>query len=481
MKILYKIFLATFLLSFMACNLDEEPFSFFAPENFYKNKRDAEAAIMAVYDSYQDDIVGLLHLSGAPTSQVIIEGTGTDVLDMLDWDAGENIFYSFWQRCYVGINRANAAIDRIPQIEVLQEDVANTLVAEARFLRAGLYFDLIRVYGNVPFLDKETTDLENVYPTNQNTTSQVWQLIIDDLLFAEIHLPETRPNSERGRATMWAAKGFLTKVYLQRSGLAKYNPFPERWGVAGVNEFSLAYQKAQEIIDSNQFELLDDYASVFDLEFNKERLFEIQYTSGGINEGSNLPMNTVPEGAIEGRAFGITRLSPDFLSEWEETDDRYERTWLLSYVSLLNGNEISYPEVLEHPYCGKYRISDGLETDNGANITLLRYADVLLMHAEAAMEAGTGNPYFGLNAIRLRAGKDALSGLSVDDLRMEIRKERKFELIMEFNDVFDVQRWGTLEEEAQQAGYTYNSAYELYPIPLREFDINPNLQQNPEY
>ena len=480
MKLIYKIFTGAILLSFMSCNLDEEPFSFFAPENFYKNKKDAEAAIMSVYDTYQDDIVGLLHLSSAPTSEVIIEGTGTDVLDMLDWDAGENVFYSYWRRCYIGINRANAAIDRIPGIDVLSEEVINTLVAEARFLRAGLYFDLVRLYGNVPYIDKETTDLDNIYPSNQNTASQVWQLIIDDLQFAETHLPETRPNNEWGRATRWAAKGILAKVYLQRSGLAKYNPFPERWGVAGVNEFEMAYQKAQEIIDSQQFELLNDYADVFEQEFNSERIFEIQFETG-IGEGSGLPMNTVPEGSIEGRGFGITRLSPEFLTEWEEADARYDRTWLLSYTSLSNGNFISYPEVLEHPYSQKYRISDGQDSDNGMNVTLLRYADVLLMHSEAALEAGTGDAYMGLNMIRERAGYDPVSSLAENDLRDEIRKQRRFELIIEFNGFFDVQRWGTLEEEAQQAGYNYNSAYEIYPIPLREFDINPNLQQNPEY
>ncbi len=463
-----------------SCSLEEEPYSFYSPENFYKNKNDALAALMAAYGSLQRNPIHFFVLSEAPTYEVILRGVDETVFDEYTWESSTENIYRMWDFSYTGINRANVVINRVPQTPNLKPETANLILGEARFLRALFYFNLVRFFGNVPLQVEETTSLDNLYPDNKNTAALVWQQIIEDLSFAEAHLPATRIDVEKGRATRWAATGFLAKVYLQQSGLSAFNPVSEKWGIQGIDEWELVLSKTQEIIQSQQFVLLSNYNEVFDIEFNDERLFEIQFMAGN-NEGQNLTQYTTPDGALVGPGYGVSGLTPLFYSEWDTLDYRYKRTLLTAYYSTFNSDFITYPGQLEFPYCGKYRIQDGIGADNGSNITLLRYADVLLMDSEAANEAGTGDPYFGVNLVRARAGLPPLAGLSKEDLRKAIRKERRFELTLEFNGFFDMQRWGTIDTEAAKSGYATDNSHYVYPIPERETNINPNLIQNESY
>ncbi len=378
-------------------------------------------------------------------------------------------------------------IGRVPEIPNMTEEDVNQIVAEARFLRALHYFNLVKLWGQVPYTDMEITSVEDNDHNNNNTAPKVWELIFSDLEFAENNLPETRGNATRGRATKFAAQALLTEVYLQRSGLAQNAPDPNLWSVAGVDEWAQAEAKASEIIQSGIFKLLSNYNDVFLVENNQERIFEVQFLPNITGEGNYRPMFTNPSGALaSARSFGLLRARPEFYVMWDTTDLRFERTFLTDFISSESGQrEWWTPEAegtLGAPFTEKFRVSDGIERDNGMNLTVYRYADILLMHSEAALESGIGDPYFGLNLVRQRAGLEPLSGLSDAELREAIRNERIFELAYEGKAWFDYQRWGIVEEMGTAKGFQVDERHYLYPIPGDERLKNPKLNQvMPQY
>src|SRR5690606_32167568 len=209
-------------LSLFSCHeefLEEEVFTFLSPNNFYSDANEAIIAVNACYDVLQQ----------RDLYQQVMYRVGDFPSDIADQDGRLSPFHTFtvnsqngdltslYQSSYNGINRCNAVIDRVPAID-MNEELKNRIVGEAKFIRGLLYFNLIRVFGNIPLVDKETTGMENISPTNVNTSETVWQLIIDDLKFSEAHLPPSYTGNDLGRATKGAAMGILAKVYLTRSG-----------------------------------------------------------------------------------------------------------------------------------------------------------------------------------------------------------------------------------------------------------------------
>ncbi len=486
-NILKYITLPLLILFLNACSLEEEAFDFVTPSNFYENKNDALAGLYASYSAIaESNYYGNKYyfLSEYPSDAFVSDGISDDDLGEYVWNPLQDNFYNVWTAMYKAINQANTVIDRVPGINSadLPQELKTEIIAEARFLRAMTYFNLIRMWGNVPYVEHEVTGIEGLDHGNENTAPKVWNLIMEDLKFAETHLPDEREAAERGRASKWIAKGLLAKVYLQRSGLAQFSPVPANWAVDGVNEWQLAVEKAAEITQSGHYQLLDDFNQVFDVENSAERIFELQYLPNVEGLGSEIPIQLNPDGSLaQGRSFGIGRTTPEFMATWDTTDARFNRTFLLEYTSASNGETYAYPEILLAPYIEKYRVSDGSEDLNGMNFTILRYADVLLMHSEAANESGTGDPYFGLNAVRQRAGLAPLSGLTQAELREAIRNERIMELCFEGHSFADYQRWGIIEERAARLGYELDNTYYLYPIPANEIMANPDLMQNPGY
>lgn len=486
-KYIYLI-IAFFLVS--ACQVEENVFDFLTPANFYKDKDDAESALYAAYDILQAQdyyASGIYTLGEAPSFGADIEGTDSEEVADYDWNEIMPSINSVWETLYEGINRANAVIGRVPEISNMTQEDIDQIVAEARFLRAMHYFNLVKLWGQVPYTDQEITSVEDNDHNNDNTAPRVWDLIFADLEFAESMLPETRGNSTRGRATKFAAQALLTEVFLQRSGLAQNAPDPNHWSVSGVDEWAQAEAKASEIIESGTFELLEDYDDVFLIENNKERVFEVQFLPNIAGEGNYRAMFTNPSGALDfARSFGLLRARPEFYAMWDPSDLRFERTFLTDFISSETGErEFWTPEeqgTLGVPFTGKFRVSDGIERDNGMNQIVYRYADILLMHAEAALESGNGDPYFGLNLVRQRAGLEPLSGLSEAELREAIRDERIFELAYEGKAWFDYQRWGIVEEMGTAKGFQVDERHYLYPIPGDERLKNPKLNQvMPQY
>jgi len=491
------------LLSLMiSCNdnfLEEEMFSQLGPANFYKTEKDAMSALNGVYDGLQSKDYyanNVWHMSDFSTE--IVVGFWKDPFDRYTYENDEaNKIYPLWKKAWVVNNRANSVIDRVSAMD-LNEEIKNRIIGEAKFIRGLNYFNLVRYFGHIPLITKETTSIDENQFNSQVTRDEVYNQIIEDLQFAETYLPIVQ--EEVGRATSGAAKAILGKVYLTRSG--KY--LNHETGILETGDpmyYQLAADKLKEVIDGNAYSLEANFEDVFspDNENGKEIIFAIQYLAGagaGENEGegNSFGPKWVPKGAgISLAEFKSGGVPIEFYNSYESSDTRRDASFMTSYIDR-NGATISYPQSpLTVPHVRKFLsdIQEGPdpnfsavdEWDYGMNFPVIRYADVLLMYSEALNEVGDGNALWGINEVRTRAGLTVLSNVGQTTLRNKILQERKWELCVEGHGWFDYTRLGVLLELenslGHKSGYQYPTARNyLYPIPFKAMEINKNLNQN---
>ena len=488
---IYFLFSFLFMILLPACEdmVEEKVFDFLAPQDFYKTEEDAVAAVNAIYSTFSS---GNFHrgnhqqIVDQPGEKTSIDpGSHGAYFDIYDLSPGMTQTLYFWQGSYDAIHVANVAINRIPEID-MDAGLKTRLIAEARFIRGLLYFNLIRIYGNVPLVTTETTDLNDTDKTNVGTAPEVWQLIIDDLQFAESNLPASYGATDIGRATQGAAEGMLAKVYLQRSGISKFNQQASLWGLDGnVNEWQLAADKAQEVINSGIYDLFEDYSHVFDIDHENgiEHIFSIQYD--GIIPGQSTGWTDLQFGGTPGDGA-----EPKFYDMFDPNDLRFETTFIDEFTNA-EGITKTYPEnpeLFPVPLIGKFQGgTNAIPERSGVDHPVLRYADLLLIHSEALNEISgpSTEAVFGINKVRARAGLAPLdpASLTQEELRNAILQERSFELAFENNALYDYQRHGILEEMLTFWGWGQNfDSYEyIMPIPQRDIDVNPNLEQNPGY
>ena len=421
-------------------------------EGFYKNSNDFNNAVVACYDALQsNDQYGLafdrmLGLRGddAVDDNASASSRASDI-DKFVESASNTFIESAWKGTYIGISRCNTVISRIEGVE-MDATLKNKLKAEAQFIRALIYFNAVRIWGDVPLIIEE----QSVAETNQqiqdktlirNSVADVYDTIISDLTFAEANLPA----SNGVRATSGAAKALLGKVYLTKG------------------DFPSAATKLNEVI--GDYELLPNFADVFDVDNknNNEIIFAVSYNKTIPNEGhsawfSNANFVIVPQ---------------TLLDSYDATDTR------LPLIQTSPGLTGLIP--------GKFF---DLEENNqvGSDFPVLRYSDVLLMRAEALNEAAyvaDGEAFNLLNQIRSRAGVASYTSVELttqQEFREAIWKERKLELALEFDRWFDLVRTGTAISEMAKVGLTITANDFLFPIPQNEIEIvnNPTgFPQNP--
>lgn len=468
--------------------LTEEPKSFLTPGNFPANEKDAIAATNAAYSRLYGNIISFYY--AFTPSDVAFQGRHNTRpvsyftnLTPLNGDA-----VVMWQTNYQGIARANTVIDLVPDVE-MDTELRARLVAEARFLRAFYYFELVRVYGGVPIIDGVLSGPDELEGVTRNNVEEVYTLIEQDLTDAMDVLPGSYPDSEKGRATKWAAMTMLAKVHMTQQ------------------DFSPANELLKQIINSGEFGLAADYESLFgeqaehqllpdkDGNLVNENIFDIQWKQ---DERGDFIQNWVGSRDVE--VGGTTALgggwenmlpTTDFFEMFEEGDKRQA----ISYVTEINGNVLESPRTPgAGPITGKYLNPQGAAPKNnngGQNTYLYRYADALLLRAEAENEVnGPANAYEYINLVRERAGLPPLANLSQEELRQAIRKERATELSFEGHRKYDLLRWGVFvptirgtKEPAMEIPRNNIQDYHiLMPIPQREIDItNGSITQNPGY
>ncbi len=453
-------------------------------DNVYKTAADFNTAVVGAYSTFKHNglygnfgVTSTLLNLGEITSDNADYGypRGTSVVNIFELEdfnfSLSNVnFSNAWIGHYAGIARANTILARLGGAS-FDAALKTKYEAEARFLRAYFYFNLVKMFGDVPLVTNEFSSPTDGYNIARSPASKVVELIVSDLNFAETNLPATIATSDAGRASKWVAKGLLGKVYLTSKN------------------YAAAVARLNEIITSGQFSVAaNTYAAVFSpttsFTANKDVMLAVQYKSGNIGQGSNIWNSSIPWGVglttaqwgvSSGTGDGYMRPTPDMETAYEAGDLRKAATIATSYV---NGTT-----TVNERYVVKYRQNGILFGDADVDCPILRYADVLLMYAEALNEQGqgaTGIPF--INQVRTRAGLPDLStALNQTDLRLAIEKERRVELAFEGQRWFDLTRTDRYLPVMTSKGYATKAFHKLFPIPQRETDLNPSLGQNPGY
>jgi starch-binding outer membrane protein, SusD/RagB family len=472
-----------------ACDnfLDPNPSDVLAPENFYKTSSDAIAAVNGIYEQQKwGHWLGFWYISDIATDDIIATANfGSDghrmanyTFDPSEWPLGD-----MWGNRYTTINRANAVVERVPAI-TMDETLKARLLGEARFLRALSYFDLVRTFGDVPLLEHEVKSLKGL-DVPRTPAAQVYALIVSDLQAAATALPASYGGADVGRVTSGAARTLLAKVYLTQK------------------DWTNAAATAAQVISSARYSLNPAWKDNFRIATeitNPESIFELNY-DGVLDPGAGSVMNlfSLPANFPGGDAYGLMQVTPSLVSLFASTDKRGNHgSFMISpYVTATNDTVTwalpagaAFDKYLDETNTQNMTARGWAQQSN--NWVLLRYADVLLMYAEAVNEGGTAGSMSketALNTVRLRAGIAAATGLSQAAFRDSVRLERRREFVFEGSRWFDLSRWGildaamrakTAEVAALYPGETtvHGVPSNLMPVPQSELDINSKLTQN---
>lgn len=508
------IILIVIALSFTNCKkefLERGSLTQLAAENFWKSEADAQLGINAIYDVLQDRILYSGNLNafagaGLPMYDCFSDnaanaggwtwvGPGNYMLGNVD--PSYQLFSSLWASLYRGIGRANLAIENISKMptSVISTQKKNELLGQAYFLRALFYFHIATYFQEAPLVTKVLSLDEALVPKNsyQDITNQ----IVADLNFASDNLPVSYPQTLYGYATKGAALGLLARVQL-------------------YNKNYQAVLDATNAIMGLGYTLNSDYAQLFTEagEFSREILFSVRFnqdvsnnnelfsgTFQAIPRAESAPLkNLVDEyPCTDGRPITSSPLyNPS--SPKLNRDPRCAATiyftgdiFLTDLNRVFTGNTTT--RFGQRKYVRSAASSTGIATfsPGGQDFIVIRYADVLLMRAEAFLETNQLNSVYPLiNQVRARVGMPTIqavdgTGLSQAALRTIVRRERRIELAIEGLRFMDLKRWGTVQEGFTRiagdavAGYlpTYRGLKsETFPIPVTELQVNPNLTQN---
>jgi starch-binding outer membrane protein, SusD/RagB family len=508
-KIIITILAACFVITGCNDNLDIINPNQATVELFWKTPDDAIKGVNAVYSTLHRGGISRWMLfyyivrsdEGRSTSPFTPLVTNMDQFLITDY----NFFgaYDVWRDNYVGVFRANQVIAFVPDI-VMDTNLKNRVIGEAKFLRALYYYHLVTLWGNVPVL------LDPSKPTDKPATSpasEVWAQIENDLTDAVALLPSTYPNlSDLGRATKGAAQALLAKAFMQQ-GKFTAALTPLQWLVEGDGK--------------DIYDLMPNYRDNFlvTTENNKESVFEWQFE---LNPGENHDDDTDPRvdnlnyGTSIAQFFGpsgigwsdgeaLRWVTDEFLVENTVGGDRDPR---LEVSFLFNNTHPDGPDatmVYGQTFTQRYgpdnqrvwfrkfqndhwKDFEGYNSPN--NWRYIRYADVLLMYAECLNETGsTAQAYPYVDRVRERAGlaalSDAMPGLNKAQFLAQLKHERITELSGEGHRWNDLVRWGDLSTDLSTRDAAFSTfvagKHELLPIPQLERDFNPNLTQNPNW
>lgn len=471
--------------------LDQTPISSSTTLTFYAQPSDFITAVNAVYNQ----------LKAWPDRQLNLSETRSDNLyavsdgGVRDWE-GINSFHKTiaanpyiteaWNANFNGIYKANVLLEQLVKNGSVVTDASlrSRLEAEAKFLRAFYYFDLVRWFGKVPVTDHPITATEAL-SIPRSSVADVYTLIISDLQFALTNLPDVyTAANDKGRATKFAAKAILALVYMTRSA--------PTYGIEGpglgLNEWSLALTQLNDIINSNKYSFLASYPSIFSFtnENNAEEVFDVQYVTGlSPIVGSTFPWVLVPDTwfqsngkAIQG-GLTIRPVSNDLLNAYAAADTRKAFTIQTGYVY----NSVAETRSFFKKYVDLTKVPSN-RLDWPINFIVVRYTDILMLKAECILHGAPGTQGEVdaiVNQVRTRAGLTTpLAGVTLPQLFQERRKEfaaegkRWHDLVRSGQIETIIPAWITAEDVQHQM-LAFNKNYIIYPIPQAELDVKPGL------
>ena len=491
----FRYILPCFLLglTLSSCNgfLDKEPWDSIDTSKSFQAAEDAIAAVNGAYQPLQWPKLYNMRmwtLDIVAGNSIVGAGGGTDGIETTDManfitttdNAG---VLDVWRGPSPGILRCNFVIKNVPGMNI-DQILKNRCLGEAKFLRAHYYFILVRLFGGVPLLTEPQTSEDDLKPFRASK-EEIYKLIEDDLKEAINLLPDksSYSASDLGRASKGAAMGLLAKVYLTQR-----------------KEYAEIVRLCEEI-QKLGYRLNDDYSDNFNpnKKNGPESLFEVQYYGktnydfwSNENQSSWLSAFTGPRNSdMVAGGYGWNQPTAEFVSQYEEGDNRKDKTILYLGCPDFDGKQYQSSYSTTGYNLRKFLVPKSISMDyntSPANFVVLRYADVLLMKAEALNEqALTTDAEAPLYEVRKRAGltnRADIEGLTQDQMREKIIQERRIELAFEGDRWFDLVR---LKDNyalkfLHSIGKT-NAAEKhlLMPIPLKEIEANGNLKQNPGY
>ncbi|MCP4310338.1 MAG: RagB/SusD family nutrient uptake outer membrane protein [Bacteroidetes bacterium] len=405
-------------------------------------------------------------------------GPSVDMHDLskFTFDPNNTVFDFIWRGCYFLINSANVLLVESENItEYSSPEVRNHLQGEAYFMRGMLYFELVKLFGDIPLQTFPTTTVESSQ-LERSAVSEVYETIISDLEMAE-ELLAVNPFSDRqlGMPTPATLAALLGKVYLTRGALNK-----------DPADFISAKSYLDKVV--GQYELETEFSDIFKFtNANKGEILWAVNFSGTLGEGWTtnqflvrlMPTTISSEGIRNGQ--GWERPSPHLFDSYFPGDKRKDATFITEF----DGEDFG------EPYIQKYwdrEAEPGKQNgESDADFIYMRYADVLLMYAEALNEINNGPDdaaYDAMNQVRFRAGiSDLSAGLTYQEFKDSILVERRWEFVMEGHRWYDLVRFGKLHEAVLEAKPEANvkDHHILFPIPQKERYYNPLLTQNDGY
>lgn len=466
MKRIYIPFIALFLLQSCSSDvLNTSPESIKQTAVFYQDQAQLEQGVNAVYGSLQ--YVGQYQLAMLAIGELPSDNTYDEVPANDSFTYGEFDFFtiqpnntllsSTWKENYIGIQQANIVLNRIGAV-AMDESLKNARMGEVKFLRALMYFNLVRIFGDVPLATKETTDVNEYFGQGRTSVETIYSFIESELKQSINLLPTTA--TQKGRVTRGAALGILGKVLITRSKFSEALPYLQQ--VQGLG-----------------YSLLPDVTKIFDVtnKNNAEIIFDVQFSSGlnGNTEGSQAYQMFSPSGFVPG-AKGHNLPTKEIYNLFTAGDARRD-----AYIGL-TPNGIPYTKKL-------VKTSDAV-ADGGSNVVVLRLADVYLLMAECYAKANDfANSNLYLNKVKNRAGLASVDITTQQQLLDEIEVERRKEFVGEGHRWFDLVRTGkavSVMTNYFQHTLGYNTAviknYNLImPVPQDQINTDPAIKQNPGY
>ena len=539
-----------------SCSLEEETRTEVEKKNYMNNAEEAKDVLLGVYrtntlDAMYGYYLSILFNLGTDISQV--EGSGNEnfrIIPTNSFPTTQSEVQQPWAALYTGMYRANDFLERISQkigsYTTTDKTLATLDIAEARALRGMFYFELVRRFGNVVLMTSTQMSNQNPATYVQSAPEKVYEYIEDDLLYACDILPYATDDQYREsndyRFSKGAALGLLTKVYATWAG----------YPVKDESKWEAAAKTARILVESGKHGLLKDYEQLWKNTCNgtwdpTESLIEISFYSPTVS-GNSDPVGRIGKwngvkttaiAGVRGSCAANVKVVHTFVLDWREdvsdirrdlsiANYQYTDTKKSLWVAGASDTDESAAEKDADPTKAqknkqnytpakwdiqKYVTTNSFINNDKSNVNwyFLRYADVLLLYAEALNEWKHGpdaEAYNAINAVRRRgygnpsntSACDLPQGLDETSFREAVRKERSYELSFEGHRRQDLIRWGiyykTVQATAKELGYwwegtgspnysvatyTEEGKHELFPIPQRDMDLCIQFNQNPKW
>lgn len=500
MKTKIKLFALCSALALCSCSLEEKPYGFYSESNFYKSADDADAAVDYAYGAltFLDYSRSIFYIGDIPTEVLTVKSDESqDNKDLDNWNTQNfktnGTLKAFFNYAFIGVNRANAVIQNVPSGDY-DQTLKNQYMGEGYFLRAWNYFNLVKVFGLVPLHSSTVETLDQTSAPLASNMDALYDLILSDCRKAE-ELMTVNSTPKLGRVDKVAAQALAAKAYLFIASAKEHNVplYKDMKRDMTAMYDSAAYYAGEVINNQSTYGFDNSLLNIYDVEKPRgpELIFLISMDRTGTVEGDYSKISKMFIPYVGGATiyldnkngtfspthdgWSVYQTTAPFYASFDATDKR-KTDLIVDKVYDKNGVVVaSYPGTLAYPFTRKYIDPNFIGDKTSTRPFLIRYSDVALIYAEAA--GPTAKSYELVNFIRNRAGLgNLMPGLSMDDFRKAVFKERTWELAYEGDHLYDLRRWNRVISDVPEAANITPEQATFYPIPQAEIDLNGSLR-----